>query len=163
MTKVSEHIDIEAAPGLTALMLRRPDAIGRFPGVEHAYIGHPGLRMQVRIEPMGIPLHDSVVLAWGKDRMQDDVHVYPFRVEGGRWLHGTGEMTFKSSPADTSTVGITWAPEIPATLSVVPGMRRSIRRWLKRASREWLATMKQQIEPTHASNCARLNFADVGA
>ncbi|MCA1840446.1 MAG: hypothetical protein ABR507_05175 [Actinomycetota bacterium] len=163
MTKVSEHIQIKGGADLAALILRRPDSIGRFPGVEHAYVGQPGLRMQMRIQPMGITLHDSVLLAWSKDRVDNDTHIYPFRIEGGRWLHGTGEMAFADAPADCTMATLSWEPEIPATLSVVPGMRRAIKRWLKRSSRDWLVAMKTQIEPRNESACGAFTLADVGA
>ena len=159
MIRIKDSIDIETLPGVVALQLRNPSALAEFPGVTHAFVGHPGLRVDLAIAPMGLRLRDRLLLSWKKPSGRD----YPFGIEGGRWVHGTGTVHITPTGL-ASEVCIEWELELPLVLAMIPGMRFAVRRLLKASTSVWLVRMKKRVEgPSRPLGCGALSLAEVGA
>lgn len=161
MSKIIESTTVEVPAGRIALTLRNPDSIALFPGVRSAIVGHPGMRLSVQMPGKTFPLKDSVLLAWHRPRQEGATLVYPFAIEGGRWLHGEGVVLI-TQQGDTSTIEMRWEPEPPLWMRTSGG-GVALRKALRFATRSWLNQMKQKLESPCADGHYHLSSADVGA
>lgn len=162
MLQIKESIALAAPAGTVALLLRQPQSIEAFPGVEHASVGQPGVHIDLAVPLMGIRLKDRVLLAWGRPKVVNEHHLHSFGIEGGRWLHGHGEVDVEELADDQSSWTINWEMDLPLGMSMIPGVRFSLKRWLVSSTRRWMREMKKMIE-TAPARAIRLTPADIGA
>jgi len=161
MSKITQSVTVAVPAGRIALTLRNPESIALFPGVRSAVVGHPGMRLSVQMPGRTFPLKDSVLLSWHRPRQEDGALIYPFGIEGGRWLHGEGVVRI-TQQGETSTIEMHWQPEPPLWMRTAGG-GVALRKALKAATRQWLDEMKRKLESPTANGHYHLTALDVGA
>ncbi|HVE76636.1 MAG TPA: hypothetical protein VND22_07715 [Actinomycetota bacterium] len=158
---MSEQVDVGVPSGNLALLMRRAEAIEKFPGVKSAQVGQPGLRLEIAIDPLGVKLTDRVLLSWRKPGREADQCVYPFGLEGGTWLHGRGEGRLDRLAPDMTRAALDFTIELPWYMRLIPGMRAALKRQLRKAAKDWLGSISGSAQVTRARPV--LTLADVGA
>lgn len=158
--RVLERAVIGSSAERAAHEMSKPESIARFPGISRAFVGQPGIRVDISVDPMH--LHDSLVLSWWKPHIEQSHRVYPFGFEGGRWLNGMGRIKMDSIASGASEVSLEWEIDVAKPLAAIPGFNRALGRWLRHSTRTWLERMRLAIEYRPRSEPC-FTLADVGA
>lgn len=160
--RVKAQTLVDAPPHEVECTMKDPQTIASFPGVKRAFVGHPGMRLDVEIP--GVHLRDRFVLKWWKPREEVDEKIYPFGVEGGRWVTGCGEVHMAKIDAAHAQIAIQWEIELPRWAWFIPGLPTTAKVWLRSASRRWLAGIRTSMESAvRTLTDPRLTLGDIGA
>lgn len=158
--RVLERAVIGSSAAQAAHEMSKPESIARFPGIRRAFVGQPGVRLDITVDPMR--LQDSMVLSWWKPHIEETHRVYPFGLEGGRWLSGTGRVQMDRIASEASDVSMSWEIDVAKPLAAIPGFNWAFGRWLRQSTITWLERMRLAIESrSRKEPCFTL--ADVGA
>lgn len=160
--RVNAKTVIDAPPKELECTMRDSETIATFPGVKRAFEGHPGMRLDIEIP--GLHIRDRFVLKWWRPREEVATKVYPFGVEGGRWVTGSGEVAMATIDAAHAQIAVQWDIELPRWAWFVPGLSLAGRFALRGATRRWLAGIKASMESAvRAITDPILTPADIGA
>lgn len=141
--RVQEATAIEASPDQLAGTMKTPEVIASFPGVKRAFVGQPGVRLDVELPGH---IQDRFILTWWKPRASETEKVFPFGVQGGRWISGCGEVTMHPLYTGASQVEFSWELELPRWVWFIPGLPALGKLWLRTATKTWLRSVKSTIE-----------------